>query len=91
MSRKTSSFELEVDPEGNIHAIYSDDLTELMEHGDARITRASHVEPADGGWVADLSPVSGPKLGPFQLRQQALDAEVEWLRARMFGGDDARA
>ena len=38
--------------------------------------RASHVEPdADGRWWADLSPVAGPRLGPFEVRSAALDAE----------------
>ena len=32
-----------------------------------------------GRWLADLSPVSGPLLGPFCLRSQALAAEQEWL------------
>ena len=46
------------------------------------IRRASHVEPDDDGrWFADLSPVEGPKLGPFALRSQALDAERVWLEA----------
>jgi hypothetical protein len=30
-------------------------------------------------WWADMSPVRGPVLGPFEERQEALDAEVEWL------------
>ena len=28
-----------------------------------------------------MSPVDGPVLGPFALRQDALDAEVAWLQA----------
>ncbi|WP_242687916.1 hypothetical protein [Alienimonas californiensis] len=44
------------------------------------MTRASHVEPADGGvWTADLSPSGGPVLGPFPLRSEALTAEADWL------------
>lgn len=34
-----------------------------------------------GKWWADLLPVGGPVLGPFDKRQEALDAETEWLRA----------
>lgn len=30
-------------------------------------------------WVADLSPVGGPCLGPFKDRTRAIDAEVMWL------------
>ena len=43
---------------------------------DPSITRASHVEPdAEGRWLADLTPVAGPVLGPFDLRSEALAAE----------------
>lgn len=71
-----------VKPGGRIELIYTDDLNFLLSEGQARIERASHVEPdARGQWYADLSPVQGPVLGPFTLRQQALDAEVAWLEA----------
>jgi len=47
-----------------------------------QITRASHVEPdRDGLWWADMGPVSGPVLGPFKNRTEALGAEREWLLA----------
>jgi hypothetical protein len=40
------------------------------------------VEPDDHGrWLADLTPVQGPCLGPFQRRSDALQAEAEWLAA----------
>jgi hypothetical protein len=32
-----------------------------------------------GPWIADLSPVNGPTLGPFTDRAAALDAERGWL------------
>ena len=36
----------------------------------SRIRRASHVEPDEAGrWWADLSPVGGPRLGPFARPQ----------------------
>ncbi len=59
--------------------IYSDDLACLLTEGQASIRRASHVEPCEGGWSADLSPVDGPTLGPFDLRVTALAAEAKWL------------
>jgi hypothetical protein len=34
-----------------------------------------------GHWFADLSSVSGPVLGPFNSRSQALQAELDWLEA----------
>ncbi|MGA2499683.1 MAG: hypothetical protein ABSH20_18250 [Tepidisphaeraceae bacterium] len=45
------------------------------------------VRPVDerGRWWADLSPVSGPTLGPFAKRGQALDAKARWLRCWMSG------
>jgi hypothetical protein len=46
------------------------------------IRRASHVEADKAGrWFADLSPVAGPVLGPFDRRSEALAAEHEWLLA----------
>lgn len=74
---------LSIDGNGTIAAIYDDELAGLLAEGRATITRASHVEPGEGGWYADLSPVSGPLLGPFTLRQEALDAEVEYLKANV--------
>jgi hypothetical protein len=71
--------QLVVHPSGLVCCLYGEtvDLTAL---GTLHVTRASHVEPeADGQWTADLSPVDGPRLGPFRRRSQALSAEREWL------------
>ena len=71
--------QLIVDPLGTVRAVYAEHL-DLTAIGQPRIIRASHVEPtAAGQWTADLSPVGGPLLGPFPLRSQALDAEINWL------------
>jgi hypothetical protein len=52
----------------------------LGELGGLAIQRASHVEPdAQGQWLADLSPIGGPTLGPFATRSEALAAEEAWL------------
>ena len=70
-----------------IRFIYSDDLLGLTQHGETKIQRASHVEPCDdGGWQADMSPVDGPILGPFQKRSDALHHEVKWLKANGIPG-----
>lgn len=77
-----------IDEEGAMTFVYDDALAGLLELGDAQIERASHVEPSAGdsvrgisaGWVADMAPSGGPVLGPFRLRQEALDAERAWLR-----------
>ena len=65
---------------GEVRCIYSDSIP-LSQLGMLSISRASHVEPNSvGQWMADLSPVGGPVLGPFELRTDALSAEVNWLR-----------
>ncbi len=69
-----------VTPEGTLRLVY-DEAIELASLGRVVIARASHVEPdQQGGWLADLAPVGGPKLGPFARRSQALAAEQEWLK-----------
>ncbi len=71
---------IHVAPNGELRFIYNDELQPLLGLGQATVQRASHVEPNnDGEWIADLSPVHGPTLGPFPLRQQALQAEIAWL------------
>lgn len=67
-----------------VRALYSDDFDfrDLgAELGELSIARASHVEPTlDGRWTADMGPVSGPVLGPFDTRAEALAEEVAWLK-----------
>ena len=63
-----------------IRFIYDDELSSFAELGQAETKRASHVEPVGSDWFVDLSPSKGPKLGPFKLKQEALDAEVAWLK-----------
>jgi hypothetical protein len=67
-------------PDGSCRFIHDDSLASIAP-GSLRIRRASHVEPTDDGkWTADLSPVSGPVLGPFETRGEALKEEVAWLK-----------
>ena len=69
---------LVVTPQGEARCIYSEEI-DLRSLGTLTIRRASHVEPsADGRWLADLSPIEGPVLGPFDHRTAALAAEF-WL------------
>jgi len=64
---------------GTVRCIYGE-VIELAALGQPQIRRASHVEPtADGRWLADLSPISGPMLGPFSARSEALAAEEAWI------------
>jgi hypothetical protein len=68
-----------VRPDGSARAIYGEAI-DLAALGRLSITRASTVEPnGDGRWVADLTPVGGPQLGPFAKRSDALRAELRWL------------
>ncbi len=68
-------------PDGMVRAVYAEEI-DLGVLGRPVIKRASHVEPdAAGCWIADLSPVSGPVLGPFLNRSVALEAEQAWLEA----------
>tara|TARA_B100001109_G_scaffold215974_1_gene185193 strand:+ start:769 stop:1032 length:264 start_codon:yes stop_codon:yes gene_type:complete len=75
----TQAIDIIISPQGEIRYIYNDALLSLTSLGAATIKRASHVEPCDGGWQADLGPVNGPILGPFTTRQEALQQEVNWL------------
>ena len=71
---------INITTDGELRFIYADDLQPLLELGTPQVRRASHVEPnKDGRWTADMSPVSGPVLGPFTLRSEALAAEANWL------------
>ena len=72
--------ELIILPSGQVKCIY-DEALPLSDLGKLSITRASHVEPTSvGQWTADLSPVGGPHLGPFEKRTDALAAEIDWLQ-----------
>ena len=73
--------ELLIAPDGSVRCLY-DETLDLSALGRPVIARGSLVEPDQhGSWFADLSPVQGPRLGPFPLRSQALAAEQEWLLA----------
>ncbi len=75
-----------VKPDGTVLAIY-DEMIDLTILGRPTITRASQVEPdAQGRWRADLSPVGGPMLGPFDRRSEALQAEHDWLERNWLNG-----
>ena len=71
--------ELVIGPDGTVRCIYGEELN-LPALGEVKISRASHVEPDERGhWWADLAPVAGPRIGPFERRYEALAAEAEWL------------
>lgn len=77
--------QLVITPSGAISCIYCE-LIDLTALGSPTISRASHVEPdQQGRWLADLSPVKGPILGPFAVRSEALAAEHAWLETNWLG------
>ncbi len=80
MRATESEIIITIQPDGSLQFIYDDALASLMALGKSSTTRASHVEPdGQGGWTADMAPVNGPVLGPFQLRAEALTAERLWI------------
>jgi hypothetical protein len=82
--------QLVIEKNGRVRGIYGEEIA-LEALGPTRITRASHVEPDDKGrWLADLSPVGGPVLGPFDRRSEALGAEVAWLGGNWLAAPDAQ-
>ena len=79
-----------IDPGGEVRCLYSEEI-DLSSLGSLAIRRASHVEPdGKGGWWADLAPVGGPKLGPFDRRSEALDAERGWLEKNWLAHPERR-
>lgn len=74
--------DLVIQPDGTLHCVY-DEAIDLTALGQLTISRGSHVEPdSHGQWFADLAPVSGPRLGPFVRRSDALTAERSWLESQ---------
>ena len=66
---------------GSARCLYGEAI-DLRQLGALAISRASHVEPnVAGHWTADLSPVGGPKFGPFATRGEALADEEAWILA----------
>jgi hypothetical protein len=83
MTAGTQRIELLVQKDGTIKFSYHD-LMDLSGLGPQQIRRASHVEPDEQGrWWVDLSPVTGPRLGPFDRRSDALASEVAWLECHV--------
>ena len=71
--------DLIIDSDGTIRCLYGEAI-DLRLLGKAVVRRASHVEPDEQGrWWGDMSPVGGPRLGPFTRRSEAIEQERLWL------------
>ena len=80
MLLKPMPMELLITRNEAIRCVYSEAIP-LDQLGRLEIQRGSHVESTlHGQWTADMSPVNGPVLGPFDLRSAALQAERYWLQ-----------
>lgn len=79
-----TEFLIGVDDNGSLQFIYDDELAVMLaDLGTMETKRASHVEPCGNQWTADMNPVGGPVLGPYDLRGDALAAEVDWLKTNI--------
>lgn len=78
---------IQIGTDGQMKFIWSDKLAPLFNDGRGTIRRASHVEPtAAGKWTADMAPVNGPVLGPYDTRGEALAAETKWIEENVLNG-----
>ena len=83
--------QLLIDPSGGIRCLYGE-MVDLAVLGHLSVRRASFVEPDIwGNWFTDLSPVRGPRLGPFVRRSEALDAETRWLEDNWLNAETTSA
>lgn len=70
--------------QGVVRAVYRDNSPLKRLVGITTIERASDVEPdAQGKWWAYIRGTN-VKLGPFELRMDAVKAEIEYLEQRGF-------
>lgn len=78
---------LVIGSDGTVSFVWDDALAGLVREGTPTITRVSDVEPTpDGRWQADLSRIGGPVMGPFELREVALEQEKAVVTGRLIGG-----
>lgn len=75
---------LSISADGDLLAIYNDELAELIAENHGQIKRVSSVEPCEhcGLWAVQM--FDGQHLGCFKLRKEALEAETEYLAGQLF-------
>lgn len=73
-----------IKPDGAVQALYTDDF-DFETLGKREISKASYIEVDEQSqFWSDLSPVDGPRLGPFYKRSQAIKAEQDWIVQNIF-------
>lgn len=78
--------EVLINPRGQAMCMYTEDIN-LAALGKLSIRRVSRVEPdAQARWWGDMAPMGGPKLGPFERRSGALEAERKWMAQHLGEG-----
>ena len=78
---------IRINPDGTAVMIYTEDIDVTSLGNVTSITRASTVEPVNGNqWAADMGIISGPVLGPFAKRSDALSAEIHWIEDNVLEG-----
>ena len=74
-------------PSGYVECLYTDKIN-LRNIGSLDVRRASNVEFDNNkqGWMVDIE-LDGAILGPFESREVAIQAEVEYIENNILTGD----
>lgn len=78
---------IQANPDGSVTAIVGslkeETPIDLESIGRCTTKRQGVLIEANGDWYADMFLISGPILGPFKTRDEAITAEIEYLRERI--------
>ena len=77
-------YKMSINPEtAELKFIYSDELHALVTSGPSKTERVSNVEPTKDGKQWEATMRDGTVLGPFDLRSEALAAEVKYVEEKL--------
>ena len=78
---------IQANPDGSVTAIVGslkeETPIDLESIGQCTTRRQGVLMEFNGEWFADMFLISGPVLGPFASREQAIAAEIDWLRGNV--------
>lgn len=78
---------IQANPDGSVTAILGslkeETPVDLETIGTGTVKRQGILIEANGEVYADMFLISGPILGPFKTRDEAITAEIEYLRERI--------